>query len=101
MRFENSNATVVVNDHHGQYIAQVFAERYKDDILKSGFSKEDLDILLTGPDHEHYLDTWSDLFPITLTDTDGKEFVFDYVGEGGDIWEIPKDEYDVMDWDEI
>lgn len=48
----------LVDNHYGIYIAQTFAQRY-------GFlwpeGKEDIDILLKGPDHEDYWEAWADV----------------------------------------
>lgn len=101
MRFEDSIAAVAVDSHHGIYIAKVFAERYKDDIIASGYPKEDLSVLLIGPDHPDYVEVWSELFPITLTDSEGNKFVFGDFGEDSDVWELTEEEYKLVEWDEL
>lgn len=101
LNFEDSDATVAVNDHHGVYVAKVFAELYGAELIKAGYKQEDLDILLAGPEHELYNEVWSELFPRVLKDDEGKEYVFDVVGESGDVWEIPAEQYDRMSWGSI
>ena len=44
---------LLVDDHHGQYIGQVFAETIKRDLFPT-ITAEDWAILETGPDHELY-----------------------------------------------
>lgn len=103
MKFEDSNAQVAVNSAHGIYVAKVFAEKYKRYLEKteSGLMNGDLAILLEGPDHPDYVEVFSTLFPITLKDEEGNLFVFDQVGDSGDVWEIRKEEYDQIEWEEI
>jgi len=99
MKLENVKMVCVVDSHHGIYIAQKFAEYYKDALIKNGYKSEDLAILLKGPDHENYVEVWSELLPVTLKDDSGNEFVFDCIGDDSDIWEIPKEEYDQIEWE--
>ena len=105
MKFDDSTAGVVVNSANGIYIAQTFAERYLDNLrelaAQNKISNEDIDSLINGPDDEHYIEAYSNLFPIRMKDLQGKEYVFAQVGDDSDIWEIPAQEYDIMEWDEM
>jgi hypothetical protein len=51
-RFES---ILIVDDHHGIYVPQVFCERYE---KTEDVPQEDWDICLSGPDHEYYWDSW-------------------------------------------
>jgi len=101
MKFEDSTAALAVNSAHGQYIGQKFAEYYQSALIENNFPKEKLDILLAGPDNEEYQDVWVYLFPITLKDQKGVEYIFDYFQGEGDIWELAKKEYDLIEWEEM
>lgn len=46
----------------GQYIPQAFATCWKDrELAVEGVSDQDWFVLETGPNHEHYWDTWNDV----------------------------------------
>ena len=49
----NNPFELLVDDHHGQYIGQVFAETIKRELFPT-ITAEDWAILETGPDHELY-----------------------------------------------
>jgi hypothetical protein len=75
-------------DNHGIYIPQYFAESIKPECL-SGVSGEDMAILLSGPDHEFYLDVWIDVCDnAVLTDSNGVTF---FLWQDGDLWLVPTD----------
>jgi hypothetical protein len=65
---------LLIEGSHGQYIPQVFAEQYPELIE----DKEDLDILLDGPEHDDYWETWDYVF--TRYGSDGEFLTY---GEGG------------------
>ena len=46
---------LIVDDYHGIYVPQIFCERFE---KTDKVSQEDWDICLSGPDHEHYWDSW-------------------------------------------
>ena len=52
-------AHYVVDGSWGIYCLQKFAERF--DLRQWGVEQEDIDILLEGPDHEWYFETWDDV----------------------------------------
>ena len=81
-------AILYASDRHGIYIPQYFAESVNREKL-SGVSSEDMHILLVGPDHEYYWDTWCDVCDhAKLTDSSGVTF---YLYQDGDLWLIPSD----------
>ena len=45
---------LLVDDHHGIYVAQSFCQRYADYITNMDKVKADFDICIIGPDHEDY-----------------------------------------------
>ncbi len=80
------SAILYASDRHGIYIPQYFAESVKPECL-SGVSGEDVAILLSGPDHEHYWDAWDVVCSnATLTDSNGVTF---YIWQDGDLWLVP------------
>ena len=66
---------IIVNGQHGQYVPQVFAERFPE-----WLDDEERDILLAGPEHENYLDVWNDVIFYEYYDQ------FIYLGESGDLF---------------
>ena len=79
-------AILYASDRYGIYIPQYFAESIKPECL-SGVSGEDLQILLDGPDHEHYWESWDVVCNnATLTDSNGVTF---YLWQDGDLWLVP------------
>lgn len=88
-------AILFASDRHGIYIPQYFAESVNRDKL-SGVSDEDMDILLVGPDHDEYWDTWNDVEQSAiLTDSDGTTYG---LYQDGDLWLIPTDfQFDDME----
>ncbi len=91
---------LVVDNHYGVYSAQTFAERFPfEQIDGEGVTKEDWDILLAGPDHDDYVETWADLFDGRfVVIIDGKRY---RVYENDDIWLYPAELQDEIDWDEL
>ena len=47
---------LVIDGYHGIYIPQIFAQRFPE-----WLSDEERDILLAGPEHENYWETWEDV----------------------------------------
>lgn len=68
---------IIAGSGHGQYIPQVAAEMLAE---RWSISAEDKAILLAGPDHDLYCDTW-DHVESTATFTD----------EQGNIWNLYQD----------
>lgn len=82
---------LLVNDHHGIYIAQIFCQQYRPYITNFEQVKEDFEICLQGPDHESYLDAWCDLLDtVEFTNDKGEKYTVGNLGEGGDLWAIPE-----------
>jgi hypothetical protein len=86
-----------VDSHHGVYSAQVFAQSLDFKQIE-GMTIEDWNILLAGPDHEHYTDVWADLENITVVDQDGNKWLV-YQNEG--IFLYPESISELIDWDEL
>lgn len=56
------NGIVIMADsHHGVYIPKLFAEALEGEDNFKGISQEQLDILLQGPEHEWYWETWDEI----------------------------------------
>lgn len=97
MNFEETNAALVINSAHGIYTGQIFAEMYKNILLRNNYDPEGLKILLSGPDSEEYIQEYAEsLLPITLTDDKNQKFVFFEID--GDIWELPEGIYNKVDF---
>ena len=87
-----------VDSHHGIYSAQIFAQML-DFKSVSGIDIEDWKILLSGPDHEHYVEVWADeLHNIEVTDQAGKLWC---VWENEGIYLYPKEIHDLINWDDL
>lgn len=98
--FSDSHAELIVNSAHGIFIPQVFVEVYEKYILWPDDSKiEETLADLDNPENEFYWDSW-----IYLTDNckikndDGKQFIL-YQYE--DLWAVPVDEVDLINWNEM
>ena len=86
-------AILFATRRQGIYIPQYFAESI-DRAKLSGVSDGDMDILLSGPDHERYWDAWHDVGQSAiLTDDNGVTYC---MYQDGDLWLVPTDH----DWDE-
>ena len=79
---------------HGAYIPQYFVERFS--AYLSELTDEDKNDL-SSPANENYWDAWDDVLGMTLTNDDGKKFVL--FQHEGDVWAIPEDINDLIDWD--
>jgi hypothetical protein len=94
-----------LTDAHGIYIPRDFANSFKDRAKHvTGVSDEDWEILETGPDHELYWDTWTDVLDCAvITDIEGNKF---NLYQEGDLWFIPEgmefsDDADFWQWPEL
>lgn len=86
---------LLVNDHHGIYIAQIFCQSYSAYITNMSEVREDFDICLQGPDHEEYWDAWDDLINnVQFTNDRGEKYTIGNLPESGDLWAIPEN----FDW---
>ena len=82
---------LLVDDHNGIYIAQVFCQTFAAYITNMDEVKEDFDICLLGPDNEHYFDAWAGLMDnVEFTNDKGEKYSVGNLGEGGDLWAIPE-----------
>lgn len=85
-----SGSQLLINDHHGQYIPQLFAEQFRNYVHPASskeITDEDWDILLAGPEHEFYWDTWTAVLDnCILVDENGREFS---LMQEQDVWAIP------------
>lgn len=73
----------IVDGSRGIYVPQFFAQAYGDRC--KGLDAEDLEILLAGPDHEHYWETWDIV--------DGELLVTD---DAGHKWHVMQDDGDLF-----
>lgn len=51
---------LLVDSHHGQYVAQVFAQTIKKELFPD-VSESDWSILEDGPENESYFDVWAEI----------------------------------------
>lgn len=81
---------LLIDDHHGQYIPQIFAQRFRDCVTSASskeITDEDWDILLAGPDYESYWDVWTDVLDnCVLVDDNGDAFT---LIQDQDVWAVP------------
>lgn len=80
-------AILYADSARGIYIPQHFAESIKRDSV-TGVSEEDWVILETGPDHEWYWDTWSDVEDSAIV-TDPESGTVYRLMQDGDLWLVP------------
>ena len=73
---------LLVSDHHGIYVPQVFAETVRRDLFGETISAENWSILETGPDHDHYWDAWDSV----LSNADTEDGISLY--QDGDLWAV-------------
>lgn len=71
----------IINDSHGIYIPQVFAETIDWDMLDNWYEYQKA-ILLAGPDHESYWDVWQEILDNCETTDGGK------LHQDGDVWVV-------------
>ena len=79
-----NNMVCAVDNRHGIYVPQIWAKRFGE--IAKGVSKEDIDILLAGPEHEHYWETWDDV----LENARVNSATF-YLSENGDVFIVYSD----------
>lgn len=91
------SATLLVDSNYGIYTAQKLAQYIDLNNLSTSICKEDMDILLEGPDNECYGETWLFLDGETFTGLDG--VLYSVVDNEGHIWAMPTELYEAMDWD--
>lgn len=83
----DTDVLYAVDGAHGQYAPQVFAQLYGE---QSTMSADDKQILLTGPEHEYYWETWDTVLEnVTVTCNDVTYNI--YPGESGDVFLVRAD----------
>ena len=72
---------ILYSDHHGIYIPQMFGK----DCASSfdGINFEDIKILISGPEHEHYWDAWDTILSDASIVRHGVEYM---LHQDGDLW---------------
>ena len=71
---------LIADNHHGVYIPQYIAE--SGILAAGGIGEGDIDILLKGPDHEWYWETWDTV--LNNFRTERGEIL--WIGECGDVF---------------
>ena len=72
---------LLLDDHHGIYIPQFFAEEF---FGFDGIDQEDIEICRAGPDHEHYWEAWDAILSNAYSiDKHGHEW---RLYQDGDLW---------------
>lgn len=75
-----SGIEILIGDHQGIYIPQQFAGWQG----WSNIRKEDIEVLLEGPDHDWYWDAWNDVLnDATYTDANGNVW---HLYQDGDLF---------------
>lgn len=78
-----SSTVLLIDGAHGIYIPRDFADTYGSRF--EGVSQYDIDILTTGPLHEHYWETWERVMNDTFMMIDGHKYQLHQSSEG-DLW---------------
>ena len=82
------NAKLLFTDSRGVYIPQHFAEHFDHSVWN--VMSDDMDILKSGPDHEHYWEAWDYvLCHAHYTDPNGVKYC---LWQDGDLWAVPVDD---------
>ena len=89
-------ATLIIDGNRGIYIAQDFASYLvTNSVPYMGVDKNDIRVLLLGPDHPVYNEVWDHVSDnIVFQDEDGDEF---RLYQNGDLLSYPNDAD--IDWD--
>lgn len=89
-----NKVSCILDGCRGIYIPQTFAQCFDTD--KWGVSQEDVEILLSGPDHEHYWDAWQDVIDNASILENGNEWT---LHQDSDLFAIREDMTE-EDWEE-
>lgn len=88
--FIPEGSELLISDHHGQYIPQIFAQQFRDRVTSASskeITDEDWNILLDGPEQEFYWDVWTDVLDnCVIRNDEGREFT---LIQDMDVWAIP------------
>jgi hypothetical protein len=81
----SETTALLVDDHHGIYVPQVFAQRFKNNWSTWGLKPEQLSVLLSGPtDDEEYWDVWNEVLDqACFKDSQGQEW---HLWQDGALW---------------
>lgn len=88
---------LLIDGCNGQYCAQRFAENF-DLTLWSGIDPEEIGILLIGPDHPDYWETWDDVMSNASFTHDGHTWT---LTQDSDVWALCKEKMtneECMQW---
>lgn len=91
-------AVLLVDSHHGQYIPQIVAEMYCQELNWdwSEVSKEDIQSLLNGVEDENYWEAWCQALDNVRFEVDGVRY---QLFQNEDLWAIPLEiEFTEDDW---
>ena len=89
MKYDESKLEMLIDSHHGVYIPQIFAQYFEEQVRKH--DPEIADILLSGPDHEDYWESWAQLIDYSdfvLINDKGERYT---VTQNEDVWAYPED----------
>lgn len=79
---------LLLNDAHGVYIPQLWAQAYgEESILSAEVRAEDVATVLEGPDHEWYWEAWNDILNNYKHVVKGTAYL---LHQDGDLWEYPE-----------
>ena len=79
------NAELFLDSNRGVYIPRDFAECVRRELVEN-VSDEDWPILLSGPDHELYWETWADVLDYAILDDGNRRWT---LYQDGDLWIVP------------
>jgi hypothetical protein len=83
----NGYACCLIDSSHGIYIPQIFSQNEKNDFY--GYSQDDIDILLIGPEHEKYNEAWNNVYVYAfLYDIEGNKWT---LWLDGDLWAVSEE----------
>lgn len=89
--------TLLVDDHHGQYIPQVFAQKY--DMPNWHVSEENAAILLEGPEHEWYWEAWEEVLQDAyFCNSNGRKYTLDLAESGNVFADMEMTYKEALDW---
>ena len=84
-----SGIELLLSDDRGVYIPRDFAEIVRAGMSWEGYDAKDIDILLEGPDAEHYWDAWDAVSGnIRFVDSKGNRW---HLWQDGDLWICSED----------
>jgi hypothetical protein len=84
---QEEKIVLLLDGNRGIYVPQGFAECFSRE--QWSYSKEDEEILMSGPDHICYWETWLDVVDMAeYTDDDGHKW---HLWQDSDLWCIRED----------